>query len=312
MSNTAPSKRDVPPAPLAPYNGAKPDAPQWFADALKTDSESGSVTVDGASVEWKAWGQRGKPGLILIHGGVAHKQWWDALGPHLARRRRVVALDLTGMGDSAWRDEYRMEQYAEEVRVAGEAGGAFEGGKPFIAGHSFGGFVTLMATIGFGAELKGVVVLDSPMKPPEEQRRSPAPRRGGKVYETLETALGRFRLLPHQVCDNDWLIDHIARTSLKEAEGGWTWKFDPELWQKLVYMRRDPAEMLKMIASPVAFFRGAQSELVTDEVWGFMKAVFSDSPMISIPEAQHHLILDQPLAVVTALDALFASGWGQD
>lgn len=312
MTDSAAPKRDLATAPLARFHGDRPDTPDWFERALAEPSESGASTVDGASVKWKAWGKRGKPGLILIHGGVAHKQWWDALGPHLARRRRVVALDLTGMGDSDWRDAYRMEQYAEEVRAAGQDGGAFDGGKPFIAGHSFGGFVTLMATIGYGADLKGAVVLDSPMKPPEEQRRSPAPRRGGKIYDTLEIALGRFRLLPHQPCDNDWLIDHIARTSLKEAEGGWTWKFDPELWQKLVYMRRDPAEMLKKIASPVAFFRGAQSELVTDEVWGFMKAVFSDSPMVSIPEAQHHLILDQPLAVVTALDALFASGWGRD
>ena len=42
-----------------------------------------------------------------------------------------------------------------------------------------------------------------------------------------------------------------------------------------------------------------------------MRAVFKTAPMVSIPEAQHHLILDQPLAVVTALDALMASGWGQ-
>lgn len=312
MSDSAAPKRDLPTAPLARYEGRKPDAPDWFARALELPFESGRAEAEGAGVSWKAWGKRGKPGLILIHGGVAHKQWWDAIGPHLARRRRVVALDLTGMGDSDWRDEYRMETYAAEVRAAGEAAGAFDGGKPFIAGHSFGGFVTLMSTIAYGADLKGAAVLDSPMKPPEEQRRSPAPRRGGKVYDRYEDALLRFRLLPNQPCANDWLIDHIARESLKAEGSGWTWKFDPALWQKLVYSRRDPAEMLKRIACPVAFFRGAQSELVTDEIWGFMKAVFATSPMISIPEAEHHLILDQPLAVVAALDALFASGWGQD
>ena len=69
--------------------------------------------------------------------------------------------------------------------------------------------------------------------------------------------------------------------------------------------------MLKLIACPLAFIRGSESELVTDEVWDFMRAAFKTAPMVSIPEAQHHLILDQPLAVVTALDALMASGWGQ-
>jgi pimeloyl-ACP methyl ester carboxylesterase len=312
MTDSAAPKRELPTAPLARYGGEKPDTPDWFTRALKEPFESGVSTVKDASISWKAWGKRGKPGLILIHGGVAHKQWWDALGPHLGRRRRVVAVDLTGMGDSDWRDEYRMELYAEEVRTAGRDGGAFDTGKPYIAGHSFGGFVSMVATMTYGADLKGAVILDSPIKPPDEQRSSPAPRRGGKVYDRFEDAMLRFRLLPNQPCDNDWLLDHIARESLKAVDGGWTWKFDPALWQKLVHKRRDPMEMMKAIACPVAFFRGAQSELVTDEVWGFMKAVFKDAPMVSIPEAEHHLILDQPLAVCTALDALFASGWGQD
>jgi len=37
-----------------------------------------------------------------------------------------------------------------------------------------------------------------------------------------------------------WLVDHVARGSLREAEGGWTWWFDPDLWAKLTYQRRDP------------------------------------------------------------------------
>ena len=312
MNDTANSKPPSPLAPLAQYNGARPPAPDWFGRALDTPYETGTSQADGKQVVWKAWGQRGQPGLILIHGGVAHKQWWDAIGPFLARRRRVVALDLTGMGDSDWRDEYHMELYADEVRAAGEDGGAFDAGKPFIAGHSFGGFVTMMATMAYGDALKGAIVLDSPIKPPEEQRSSSPPQRGGKVYDSFDYALTRFRLLPNQPCDNDFLLDHIARESLRPEQHGWIWKFDPNLWQKLAYTRRDPVEMLKRIACPIAFVRGAQSELVTDEVWGFMKAVFKDAPMVSVPEARHHLILDQPLAVVTALDALFASGWGQD
>ncbi|MAL09108.1 MAG: alpha/beta hydrolase [Maricaulis sp.] len=311
MNDTANSKKDVLPSPLARFEGQQPPAPDWFARALNTPSDSGTTECEGATIAWKAWGARGQPGLILIHGGVAHKQWWDALGPFLARRYRVVALDLSGMGDSGWRDAYRMELYAEEVRAAGKAGGAFDAGKPFIAGHSFGGFVVMMATMTYGAELKGAIVLDSPIKPPEEQRRSTPPQRGGKVYESFEYALTRFRLLPHQPCENDFLLDHVARQSLRREGDGWIWKFDPNLWPKLAYNRRDPAEMLKLIACPLAFIRGSESELVTDEVWDFMRAAFKTAPMVSIPEAQHHLILDQPLAVVTALDALMASGWGQ-
>tara|TARA_R110002096_G_scaffold16276_10_gene55851 strand:- start:1374 stop:2333 length:960 start_codon:yes stop_codon:yes gene_type:complete len=302
---------DDPVAPLAHLNGIRPDAPAWFDRALKATSDSGKVDVEGAAISWKAWGKIGDPGLILVHGGVAHKQWWDALAPYLSADRRVVALDLSGMGDSDWRDEYRMDLYAREVRAAGEAGGAFKAGKPFVVGHSFGGFVALTCSVEFGADIAGAVILDSPIREPEKQRSSAPPQRGGKIYDSLDYAIGRFRLLPHQPCDNLFLLDHIARESLKEQDGGWTWKFDPNLWAKLAYSRRDPAEMLAKMACPVAFFRGADTSLVTDEIWEFMKLAFPAAPFAAIPEAKHHLILDQPLAVVAALETLFASGWGK-
>lgn len=304
------------PAPLAPLAGKRPAAPDWFQRALQTPFEDAAVEVEGAEVVYRTWGERGAPGLILIHGGAAHKEWWDAIAPFLAVERRVVALDLTGMGASGWREEYHMELYAREVRAAGEAGGAFEAGAPFVAGHSFGGFVTIACALEFGGRLAGAAVLDSPVREPEKQRTSPPPRRGGKVYPSLEAALARFRLLPHQPCENMFLLDHIARNALREVSGpdgaGWTWKFDPNLWPKMHYARRKPAEILAALKCPMAFIRGAQSALVTDEVWGFMRAALGGSwPMVSIPESQHHLILDQPLAVAAALEALFASGWGR-
>jgi len=296
-------------APLAHLKGDRPVAPKWFQTALHAETQSGTVEVEDASIAWKAWGPTDAPGLILVHGGVAHKQWWDALAPFLSESRRVVALDLSGMGDSDWRDEYRMDLYAREVRAAGEAGGAFAKGAPVVIGHSFGGFVALTCSVEFGAEISGAVILDSPIREPEKQRSSAPPQRGGKIYDSLDYAVGRFRLLPHQPCDNLFLLDHIARASLKELDGGWTWKFDPNLWGKLAYSRRDPAELLARMACPVAFFRGAKTSLVTEDIWAFMKAAFPNAPFASIPEAQHHLILDQPLAVVAAIDALLASGW---
>jgi pimeloyl-ACP methyl ester carboxylesterase len=204
------------------------------------------------------------PGLILVHGGVAHKDWWDSIAPFLADTRRVVALDLTGMGDSDHRERYSMDTYAREVIAAGETGGAFDAGKPFLVGHSFGGFVSL----------------------------------------------------PEQPCANAFLLDHIARQSLKEAtrpdgSSGWTWKFDPKLWDKLHYDRPPPAQLADRLNTRVALFRGQDSLLVTDEIWAFMRETFGEeTTMVSIPDAQHHLILDQPIAVAAALEVLTGPGWG--
>ena len=269
-----------------------------------------------ARIQWKAWGERGKPGLILVHGGVAHKDWWVSIAPFLSGTRRIVALDLSGMGDSDHRDAYSLPVYAEEILAVGRDGGAFEAGAPFVAGHSFGGFASLMAGRLFGEELRGVAVLDSPIRPRDTQRRSSPPSRGGNVYASFDAALARFRLLPEQGCANLFLVDHIARCSLKTAprpddSEGWTWKFDPKLWEKMDYDRGDPAEIAAEMKTRLAFFRGENSRLVTDEVWSYMQDTFgAETSFVSIPDAEHHVILDQPIAVGAALEVLTGPGWG--
>lgn len=314
QEKTAPPPR--PPAPLKALAGENPPAPDWFTKALEIPVERGVVEVEGASVHWKAWGQRGAPGMVLVHGGVAHKDWWDSIAPFLAETRRVVALDLSGMGDSDHRDAYEMDLYTEEVMAAGRDGGAFDAGKPFVIGHSFGGFVSLATAVNYGDQLKGVAVLDSPIRPHQEQRRSSPPSRGGFTYASFDEALMRFRLLPEQPCENLFLLDHIARQSIKPAtrpdgSEGWTWKFDPHLWAKLTYNRRAPDELAAALKTRVALFRGADSVLVNDEIWDFMRETFGpETSMISIANAQHHVILDQPIAVAAAIETLTGPGWG--
>ncbi|MDM7984689.1 MAG: alpha/beta hydrolase [Maricaulis sp.] len=316
MTKTKVSPMKRPPAPLKEFAGAKPPAPAWFAKALETPVDTGMSVVEDATIHWKAWGERGQPGLVLVHGGVAHKDWWDSIAPFLAPTRRVVALDLSGMGDSDHREKYRMDLYAKEVMTVAREGGAFDAGAPYVVGHSFGGFVSLATAMEYGEALRGVAILDSPIRPPEEQRRSSPPSRGGNTYATFEAALERFRLLPEQPCENAFLLDHIARQSLKQAtrpDGttGWTWKFDPHLWEKLEYDRKPPAELAASLKTRVALFRGGDSILVNDEIWAFMRETFGpETSMISIPNAQHHLILDQPIAVASALEVLTGPGWG--
>lgn len=306
-------KTDRAPAPLAAFEGRAPDAPDWFARALQAPVETGRTKRPGGDIAWKGWGTRGAPALTLIHGGVAHKGWWDAIAPFLAAQgRRVVAIDLAGMGESGWREVYTMADHARDVRAATEEAGAFEAGKPLIVGHSFGGFVALQCALDHGEALRGAAVLDSPVRSRAEQRSEAPPRRGGRAYKDLTAALARFRLLPEQACANLWLVDHIARASIKQTDAGFTWRFDPDLWARLAYEPRDPDRIAAATRCPLAFVRGAQSSLVTDAVWrtmksAFGKSAFPDAPFITVPEAEHHLLLDQPLTVAGVLETLFES-----
>jgi pimeloyl-ACP methyl ester carboxylesterase len=304
----------TPMAPLAAFRGQKPPAPAWFERVVAIEPERTFVAIDGAQVETLAWGERGKPGLIFLHGGAAHADWWSFIAPFFAGERRVVAPSFSGMGRSDWRDAYDFRQFVREAREAGREAGAFEAGPPVVVGHSFGGRIATGLAHDFGDELAAVVMVDPPFFAPQNQRNPSPPRaspREHSVRPSLEAVIARFRLAPPQACYNLFILDFIARRSVRkavDAEGhaGWSLSFDPHFWEKFV--RLDPVAMVKGARSPLAIIRGAKSQLFQAEDAAYLLSLIAPgSPCVEIPEAEHHVMIDQPLAFVAALRALLAA-----
>ncbi len=294
--------------PLARFNGSRVQGPAWFEQAIATPAESKWVNVDGASIHYLRWGRRDKPGLLLIHGNGAHAYWWSFIAPFLAREYNVAAMDLSGMGDSQPRQHYSMELFvAEELAVTRDAGMFDHEEPPVFVAHSFGGFATIMAGALHGEKLAGTVIVDSPVNPPDRPGGPPhRESRPHRVYPTLTEALARFRLAPEQPCENDYIVDFIARHSLKQVDGGWTWKFDPSIWTSR-FSIGDTAERLRATKCRIAIMRGEMSVLMPPEVGEYMFSLLGHAaPVIEIPQARHHVMLDQPLAFVSALRALLA------
>ena len=297
--------------PLSPYNGAIPPCPDWFTKAIATGYETRFVRVKGARIHYQSWSSPNKPGLLLVHGNGAHAHWWDFIAPYFAQKYNVVAMTFSGMGESDWRPGYDMHTFSEEQIAVCEATGMFDHAqKPIIVAHSFGGFVTILTGAIYGERLAGTVIIDSPVNPPERERNEQRAVRAHRLYPDLETALGRFRLAPPQPCENHFAMDYIARWSLKQVEGeagkGWTWRFDPSIWQRFE-IGRPASELLRETACRIAMFRGEDSELMPDEVKDYMERLLDKNvPFVSIPHAYHHVMLDQPLAFVSALRTLLA------
>ena len=116
--------------PVAPIRA---DAPDWFRRALAVPFTDERVEVDGAGIHYLAWGQPGRRGLVFVHGGGAHAHWWTHVAATFADDFRVLALDLSGHGDSQHRAGYDPEQWTDEVMaVAARRSdrGAAGGGRP--------------------------------------------------------------------------------------------------------------------------------------------------------------------------------------
>jgi pimeloyl-ACP methyl ester carboxylesterase len=323
---------DLPPevaSPLAPFAGVKPPAPEWFDKALAHEPERSFVQVEGAKIELLTWGEIGKPGLIFVHGNSAHADWWSFIAPFLADQYRVAALSLSGMGDSDWRETYEFETFAAEIWECAKAAGLYEAPvRPIYIGHSFGGSQVFYSATKHPERMRAALLLDTgfggpPTKEQEEQWRRESAASGGRwhgpaqrtrpnrVYATLEEALTRFRFMPPQAPGNLFVADYIARRSLKRApmvDGsgeGWTWKFDPFLWGKLDRKPMTPPDPAK--APPMAQIFGDRSAIMLRrEMAGRGDYVPTNVPSVAIPDSEHHIMVDQPLALVTALRTLLA------
>ena len=306
-------------APLAPFAGAKPPAPAWFGEALAIEPERGFIDVAGARIETLAWGERGKPGLLLMHGSGAHADWWSPLAPFFIDRYRVAALSWSGMGSSDWREAYTAEHFEQEALEAARACGLYDdGGKPVVVGHSFGGRVAIALGARHADAFKATIIVDPPVFAPEtlaERDKNRGPRRlhPHRVYSSFEAAMARFRFAPMQPCGELYYADFIARTSLtpasREEDGGegWTWKFDPFLWKS--FQIESPKPLIRGLGCPAALIRGGRSKLMKKIDADYMASLMPEgSPYIEIPDADHHVMADQPLAFVAALRGLL-SAW---
>jgi pimeloyl-ACP methyl ester carboxylesterase len=274
-------------------------APAWFTRAVATAPEHRDVDVDGARVHYRAWGTPGRPGLVLVHGGAAHSGWWDHIAP-LLETHRVVAPDLSGHGDSDRRDTYGTAQWAREVLAVAAAEGL---SRPVVLGHSMGGWVALTAGVEHGDAVAGVAAIDSPLdrQPPEEQDLREQPR-VHRVHPDLDAAVARFRTLPAQDAYLPYVREHVARGSLRAVEGGWTWKFDPTFFGSRPLVR----QLLPRLAAPAALFR-CQHGLVSPEMAAEMGVLVPGGlPVVDLPEAGHHPMLDQPLALLAGVRTLLA------
>lgn len=296
---------------LAPFHGRVPPAPAWFDAAIGQAPERSTIPVEGANIELLTWGEIGKPGILFLHGNGAHADWWSFIAPFFANDWRVAAISWSGMGGSDWRPAYSAELFAAEIFAAVEAARLEAGGvKPIVVGHSFGGFPTLYCAARHPERLRGAIMADSSIQPPDKRWKGPPPRsgQGMRVYPTLEEALARFRLAPPQPCENLYIADFIARRSLKEVEGGWTWKFDPDLWHN--FRMPDLGALLPEIACPAALMWGERSNLMHAETLDYMLAQMpKDVLLLPLPDADHHVMIDQPLAFVAGLRGLLAR-WG--
>ena len=167
------------------------------------------------------WGGRGKPPLVLVHGGRDHARSWDWTAEALREEYHVIAMDHRGHGDSDWVSDgvysagdmvYDLAQLLHQLGV----------GPVRMVAHSMGGNVALRYAGAFPEMVTRLVAIEGLGPSPEwreKQRSVPyaerlaewiekkrkAAGRTPRKYESIEAAFARM------IEENAYLTEEQAR-----------------------------------------------------------------------------------------------------
>jgi len=289
--------------------------PDWFTQSTNAPYKDRWVDVDGCTIHYQIWSEdkRELPGLLFVHGHGANAHWWDFIAPSLMQEYRIAALDLSGAGDSGHRPAYKTALFVAEIMSVIEAA-EFQD-KCILVGHSFGGRIARFAGHHYPDSFSGIVLADSAISLPGRRtifrvpEQAPRPTR---FYPSRKEAARRFRLRPPQPCSNGFIVDYIAKHSVKEVTDGWCWKLDQRVFSKMADLSTtdtDPGDILRNMQCPLAIIYGDKSRFFNAEGKAYVQTLVAKDSVVSIQDAHHHLFLDQPLLFISALRGLLTS-WG--
>ncbi|HLW69343.1 MAG TPA: alpha/beta hydrolase [Candidatus Binataceae bacterium] len=262
--------------------------------------------LNGLRLHYFDWGGDAADRIfVLCHGGSAHAHWWDHVAPQLNRYGRVLALDLRGHGLSTWTEVYGAGNHISDVK-------AFlrdHLGRPVVlVGHSMGGEVAQRVTADCPELVIALILVDSPHGGPPLLTRLKwrwkwrKQHLGRPEFRTPEELVRRFRLSPP---GDNLSRERLADLALKGAErlpnGNWAFRFDPKTRKMLPGWKRHLRFPLKNIRVPTLILRGEHSTLLTARVARTMHRRIPGSRFKQIPDAHHHVPLDNPAATAAAI-----------
>jgi len=139
-----------------------------FAMALVFASTTSAATVDGLKIHSASAGS-GATTLVLVHGWTCDSSSWAAQVPVLAKKYRVLTLDLPGHGQTSVPKDgkFSMDLFARAVEaVRAEAGTD----KIVLVGHSMGAPVIRQYARLYPQHVAALVAVDGPL----DMRQFPA------------------------------------------------------------------------------------------------------------------------------------------
>jgi pimeloyl-ACP methyl ester carboxylesterase len=238
--------------------------------------------------------------IVFVHGMVGYTGFWNTTLSEMADRRRVVALDLRGHGNSKAPSDgdYSVEGCANDVLAVLDA---LALDQVILVGHSYGTFVTIEVAARRPTAVRRLVLVD----PPGDFNHLSAEEREGQLVPYLAAVEGE-----------GWR-DAIA-ASFEQALAGSTSATAATIHARLATMPH--AAMLGMTRSMFTYGAAAGLErylasagasvhsiLAPSNAWPFsLHLLVPGIHTTVVPDVSHWIMLDAPTRFIAALEAAIA------
>jgi esterase len=255
------------------------------------------VTVNGLKLHYLEWGGANRETVVLLHGFANCAATWYRLAGLLAEKRRVIAPDFRGHGDSDWSAafDYTLDDHASDV--AGLVA-QLEIERLSMVGHSMGSAVAQRYAAKYPGRVARLVLVDNGPRfgtaaLNNVSARPAAPER----MDSFEVAAD-YLALGDPFAPREVLLKEAEFLTRRDADGSLIWKRH----QASGLPRLTPAEIearwqiLRSINCPTLIVRGDQSLVFEAAVAAEMSRVMASASLIEIPGAGHYVHRDNPAA----------------
>lgn len=260
------------------------------------------IESNGIQINIHRTGSGDKPALVLLHGITDDGLCWTRTASALEADYDIVMIDARGHGDSDKPENgYRPCDHAADVAGIIKR---LELKRPVLVGHSMGGMTAAHAAAMYPEQLRGICLVDPPMRDPHEARP--------------EEELKQWRKDIRQMngMSKEKLIESMAYTNWDETDLE-TWavskqKASPEVVEYAAAAHTHWRDLLPRIELPVLLLTGDDVDggaIITPEIAEEAVSLLPKGQHRTITSAGHNIQRDNYPDYIAALREFLSGLW---